>query len=192
MFKVNNSRKKRQNIYCSALLASLGLSFVNAADASNHSLLIAVDGLRGDGIENAKTPNFDRLIQGTWAEGYQGAFAFYAQTMKDAAPNSGPNHVGIMTGVTSAKSGVTGNSDVHTGRYDQYPHYQTLLERHNSKLNTAYLVTWSTDMQIDNEADVKIDSNDAGNVANTLAIINGTYQAAKWPRGTTPDSIFCF
>ncbi|KZN40996.1 alkaline phosphatase family protein [Pseudoalteromonas luteoviolacea] len=160
--------------------------------ASNHSLLIAVDGLRGDGIENSVTPNFDKLIQGTWAEGYQGAFAFYAQTMKDAAPNSGPNHVGIMTGVTSSKSSVTGNSDVHTGRYDQYPHYQSLLERHNSKLNTAYLVTWSTDMQIANNADLKIDSNDAGNVANTLAIINGTYQSNDWPRGTTPDSIFLF
>ncbi|MDK2593466.1 alkaline phosphatase family protein [Pseudoalteromonas obscura] len=160
--------------------------------ASSHSLLIAIDGLRGDGIENASTPNLDKLIAGTWAEGYQGAFAFYAQTMKDAAPNSGPNHVGIMTGVTAKKSGVTGNSDVHTGRYAQYPHYQSLLERHSASLNTAYLVTWSTDMQIANEADLKIDSNDAGNVNNALKIINGTYESNNWPKGTRPDSIFLF
>lgn len=94
----------------SLLLAGVAMS--TSVLAKTHSLLIAVDGLRGDGIENAHTPNLDNLISGNWANGYNTAFAHYAQTMKDAAPNSGPNHVGIMTGVTSNKSGVTGNSDV--------------------------------------------------------------------------------
>ena len=61
---------------------ALGMS--SASLASTHSLLIAVDGLRGDGIENANTPHLDTLINGTWAAGYKAAFAHYAQTMTDA------------------------------------------------------------------------------------------------------------
>ncbi|WDE02131.1 alkaline phosphatase family protein [Thalassomonas actiniarum] len=163
-----------------------------SALAGQHSLVIAIDGLRGDGIENAATPNIDKLINGTWASGYQGAFAHYAQTMTDAAPNSGPNHVGIMTGVTSTKSGVTGNSDVGGGRYGDYPHYQTLIENHAPSLNTAYLVTWGTDMQITNSADVKIDSDDAGNIKNAVNMLNGSYSDANWPLGSSPDAIFLF
>ncbi|WDE09194.1 alkaline phosphatase family protein [Thalassomonas viridans] len=163
-----------------------------SAMASQHSLVIAIDGLRGDGIENAATPYIDQLINGTWAPGYNGAFAHYAQTMTDAAPNSGPNHVGIMTGVTSAKSGVTGNSDVGGGRYDIYPHYQTLIESHNPDLNTAYLVTWGTDMQIANSADIRIDSDDAGNTENAVNILRGSYASANWPLGSSPDSVFLF
>lgn len=103
----------------SLLLAGVAMS--TSVLAKTHSLLIAVDGLRGDGIENAHTPNLDNLISGNWANGYNTAFAHYAQTMKDAAPNSGPNHVGIMTGVTSNKSGVTGNSDVAGGQLCSAP-----------------------------------------------------------------------
>lgn len=163
-----------------------------SALASQHSLVIAIDGLRGDGIENAATPNIDTLINGTWASEYRGAFAFYAQTMTDAAPNSGPNHVGIMTGVTASKSGVTSNSDVAGGRYSDYPHYQTLIENFNPSLNTAFLVTWSTDMQVTNNADIRIDSDDAGNIENAVSMINGTYTASDWPLGTRPDSLFLF
>ena len=168
------------------------LAFSTPVMASKHSLVIAIDGLRGDGIENASTPNMDKLIQGTWAEGYKGAFAHYAQTMTDAAPNSGPNHVGIMTGVTARKSGVTNNSNVGGGNYSQYPHYQTLIEQHNSALNTAYLVTWGTDMQIANSADIRVDSDDAGNTNRAVQIMNGTYSSANWPRGTRPDAVFLF
>lgn len=164
----------------------------STALASTHSIVIAIDGLRGDGITNAATPNIDTLIQGTWAQGYHGAYAFYAQTMTDAAPNSGPNHVGIMTGVTSTKSGVTGNSDVGSGRFAQYPHYQSLLERQNSATNTVFMATWATDFQITNEADLKINTNDQANVNNTVAILNGTYSDANWAKGTTPDSLFLF
>jgi hypothetical protein len=173
-------------------LMSFALLASSPAVASKHSLVIAIDGLRGDGIENSATPNIDQLIQGTWASGYQGAFAHYAQTMKDAAPNSGPNHVGIMTGVTASKSGVTGNSDVSKGNYSQYPHYQTLIERHNAALNTAFLVTWGTDMQIANQADLRIDANDATNIQNAINIINGSYTSHQWIKGTRPDSLFLF
>ncbi|MBQ4848440.1 alkaline phosphatase family protein [Pseudoalteromonas sp. MMG005] len=169
---------------------ALGMS--SASLASTHSLLIAVDGLRGDGIENANTPHLDTLINGTWAAGYKAAFAHYAQTMTDAAPNSGPNHVGIMTGVTAKKSGVTGNGNVAGGNYSTYPHYLTLLEQSNSSLNTAYLVTWGTDMQITNTADLKIDANDAVNTQNAVNIIKGTYSASNWPQGTDIDALFIF
>jgi len=172
---------------CGALLAT-----VLPAQATKHSLVIAIDGLRGDGIENASTPNIDKLIKGSWAEGYQGAFAHYAQTMKDAAPNSGPNHVGIMTGVTSSKHGVTNNSNVGSGNYTNYPHYQTLLENYDSTLNTVYLVTWGTDMAISNNADLKVDSDDSSNVRRAADIITGDFSSTDWLLGTQPDSIFLF
>lgn len=98
-----------------ALSLVLSATTTVAVQANRHSLVIAIDGLRGDGIESTSTPNIDQLIQGTWAVAYKGAFAHYAQTMTDTAPNSGLNHVGIMTGVTSTKSGVTGNSDIAGG-----------------------------------------------------------------------------
>ena len=174
------------------LLMVGGISYSANVFASQHSLLIAIDGLRGDGIENAHTPNIDALIQGNWSPGYSGAFAYYAQTLTDAAPNSGPNHVGIMTGVTAAKSGVTSNSNVGSGNYQTYPHYLSILEANNSALNTAYLVTWGTDMLITNNADVKIDSDDASNTQNAVDIVNESYSSATWPLGTSPDAIFLF
>lgn len=173
------------------VLAAL-ITGAQSALASKHSLVVAIDGLRGDGIENADTPNMDKLINGTWADGYKGAFAHYAQTMTDAAPNSGPNHVGIMTGVTATKSGVTNNSNVAGGNYSQYPHYLTLIENHNSHLNTAYLVTWGTDMQITNSADLRVDSDDAGNTQRAVKIMKGTYADANWTYGARPDAVFLF
>ncbi|WP_105171908.1 alkaline phosphatase family protein [Pseudoalteromonas sp. T1lg24] len=191
---------KTKNMSCSypikqlakASLFLAGVAMSTSVLAKTHSLLIAVDGLRGDGIENAHTPNLDNLIRGNWANGYNTAFAHYAQTMKDAAPNSGPNHVGIMTGVTSNKSGVSGNNDVAGGNYAAYPHYLTLLEQANPSLNTAYLVTWSTDMQITNSADVKIDADDATNTQNAVDIINGTFASSNWQHGTDVDALFLF
>lgn len=183
---VNNRTKASLGLALYMLLTSA------SAFASQHSLVIAIDGLRGDGIENSATPNIDQLINGTWAPGYQGAFAYYAQTMKDTKPNSGPNHVGIMTGVTSTKSGVTDNNDVDDGHYNVYPHYQTLIEKYDDALNTAYLVTWSTDMDITNSADLRIKSDDAGNTENAVKMLNGTYSTSEWPQGTSPDSVFLF
>ena len=186
--------RKNNRIKCVIGLTLLS-SIVCAATpayANKHSIIFALDGLRGDGITNASTPNIDRLINGTWAPNYKGAFAHYAQTMTDAAPNSGPNHVGIMTGVTATKSRVTNNSNIGGGNYTDYPHYQTIIENHNSSLNTAYLVTWSTDMQIANNADLKVDSTDAGNTQRAVEIINGTFSSTNWPKGTQPDSVFFF
>ena len=180
----------KQILKTSLCLTALGLATPTLA--STHSLLIAVDGLRGDGIENAHTPNLDKVINGTWANGYKTAFAHYAQTMTDAAPNSGPNHVGIMTGVTATKSGVTNNSNVGGGNYATYPHYLTLLEQSNPSLNTAYLVTWGTDMQITNSADIKIDADDATNTQNAVDIISGTFSASNWPQGSDVDALFLF
>lgn len=184
-------RRKRKSLSMN-LFGGICLTMSLPLLANQHSLVIAIDGLRGDGIFNAATPNLDKLIKGTWAPGYRGAFAHYAQTMKDAAPNSGPNHVGIMTGVTATKSRVTGNGNVASGDYKNYPHYQTLLERHDPTLNTAYLVTWGTDMQIANQADLKIDADDATNTRNVVDILSGNFASANWPLGTRPDSVFLF
>lgn len=175
-----------------ALVLVLSATTTVAVQANRHSLVIAIDGLRGDGIQSTSTPNIDQLIQGTWSVAYKGAFAHYAQTMTDAAPNSGPNHVGIMTGVTSTKSGVTGNSDMAGGNYSSYPHYLKRLEEHNALLNTAYLVTWGTDLQIPSGADLIIDADDASNTQRAVNIMNGSYSHGNWPQGTKPDAIFLF
>lgn len=176
--------------FLKASLACLAIS--GTAMAAPHSLVIAIDGLRGDGIDSTATPNLDGLINGTWADGYNGAFAYYAQTMTDAAPNSGPNHAGIMLGVTATKHGVTGNGNVGSGRYDTYPHYLKRLETHDSSLNTAYLVTWGTDLLIPSGADVIVDADDASNTQRAVQLVSGTYTDTNWPQGTDPDAIFLF
>ncbi|MHC4982495.1 MAG: alkaline phosphatase family protein [Planctomycetota bacterium] len=164
----------------------------------NKSLVIGLDGVRSDGLITANTPYIDSLINGTFGGGsYSGAWAYYAQTDQTAVPASGPQHVSIMTGVTSTKHGVT---DRHTelGNYAQYPHYITTLESNNSSLNTAYLVTWLNDTYIPSGADYIKQSTDADNTTRAVGIINGTFSdpsgndGTSWASGTDPDAIFLF
>lgn len=162
------------------------------------SLVLALDGVRPDALAYAATPNFDRLIQGAWKPGYRGAYTAFAQNLYDAPTVSGPNHAAIMCGSVSSQHGVTGNSDVSSGDFENYPHYLRILEGDDAERNTAYLFTWGTDRFITSGADYIVDSSDGPNLTTTVAILQGTHvntsgdEGTQWLLGTDPDAVFLF
>ncbi len=188
-----------------AALFLLGIAYsqlVTVASASTEgkkSLVIMLDGLRADGIINASTPAMDSLIDGTFGSGYQGSFAYYAQTIQDAPTSSAYNHASIMTGV-GGQHGVNSNNAAgfQNVDYNVYPTYLTTLESAESGLNTVFLATWSEDFAMVTGADYEKDSDDVGNVANLIDIIGGTYSDASgtnntsWVAGTDVDAIALF
>jgi len=97
-----------------------------------------------------------------------------------------------MTGANGEQHGVTSNSNVGSGNFDEYPHYLSRLEDHNANLNTAYLFTWGTDFLIPSYSDYISDSDDAGNVERVIQILNGSLNESGWALGTNPDAVFLF
>ena len=170
------------------------------------SLVIALDGLRGDGIPMSNTPNIDALLDGTWAPGYQGAAAWDAWCLTDAVTDSAPNHHAIMTGATATQSGVEGNQDYPNGDLENFPHYLTVMEAIDPSYNTAKLFTYPRDREIDAFPDYKLDFTDEGNADNMAAIVAQTYEdhretdeggddhnmGTSWDLGTDPDALFLF
>ncbi len=162
------------------------------------SLMLAVDGLRPDSLAMANTPAIDSLIDGTWQDGYQGAYAAQAQCLTDAPSVSGPNHWSIMTGATGRQHGVSGNGDVDTGDARNFPHYLSLLEAADPELATVYLFTWLPDIQIPCDADYILNATDAFNSAQVVNILEGTlddpngHVRTQWALDTEPDAIFLF
>lgn len=143
-----------------AALTGLAASTACAQTLTPKSLVIAIDGARADAIELTNTPNLQSLIKGTWAPGYRGAYAYQAQTIKDAATMSGPNHTSIYTGVTAIKHRVTANDDTQMRAVKQLD-YLSVLEQERSTLNTVKLATWSSDGVIPTAADYLKVSSDA-------------------------------
>lgn len=159
---------------------------------SPKSLVIAIDGLRPDGLAAANTPNLDGLLLGGWLPDYGSAYTAEATALTDAATLSGPNHWAIMTGANGTQHGVTSNGDVATGDAENFPHYLSQLEAADSELNTAYLFTWGPDGLIPCEADLVLDADDASNASRVAEILGGTFLAKTWPRGTDADAVFIF
>lgn len=161
------------------------------------SYVIAIDGLRGDGILNTNTPYLRSIIDGTWGDApgidYRAAYADFAQTVPDAVTVSGPNHTTIFTGVTAVDHGVTGNNDAQMAAVT-YPDYLELLELDNPNRKTAKLVSWSSDYLIPTGADYSIDSDDELDTqlaADIFAGLPGTTYASA--TGTTAiDALFIF
>jgi len=162
------------------------------------SLVIAVDGLHAQAFQDAATPALDSVIGGTWADGYGGAVATDAFVLTDAASVSGPNHWAIMTGAVARQHGVQSNGETGQGDADAFPHYLSLLERSDPSLESAYLVTWSPDLDIPCEADYLKDGEDDSNTERAVQILAGTFEDAAgdlgsaWVAGGDPDAIFIF
>lgn len=156
------------------------------------SLVLAIDGLRGDALAVADTPNLDALLLGAWQPGYASSYTEEAYALTDAATNSGPNHWAIMTGATGQQHGVTGNGDVGEGDGDAFPHYLTLLEADDPSRNTAYLYTWPIDALIPCASDYANVGQDESNAGVAAEIVAGTFEADGWALGTDPDAVFLF
>ncbi|MBR5161889.1 MAG: alkaline phosphatase family protein, partial [Thermoguttaceae bacterium] len=190
---------KRLLIFCAALV--LLVSAVQAGEKK--ALLIMLDGQRADALYSAPTPNYDSLRNGTWAEGYKGAYSFQAHTNLDSAPSSATNHVAIATGVTATKNDVYKNGQTFKGKYDQYPTWMQRLRKADPNLVTVWLYNWSEDGQI--PADATYQNSRGGGVEGdvkiideTIQIINGTFpdtpgvKDTKWTKGADVDAIMLY
>ena len=139
---------KRLFIFAVALLL-----FVSAAQAGEKKvLLIMLDGQRADAMFTAPTPNFDALRNGTWAEGYKGAYTFQSHTNLESAPSSATNHVAIATGVTAKKNEVYKNGQTFKGKYDVYPTWMQRLRKADPNIVSVWLYNWGEDGYIPADA----------------------------------------
>lgn len=164
---------------------------VCALAATPKSLVIALDGTRADALEIVGAPNFQRLVDGTWQSGYRGAYAYQAQTIKDADTMSGPNHTSIFTGVNAAQHGVTGNNATQMSAVDELD-YLSVLELNSTAINTVKLVSWGLDANVPSSADYVRIETDAGSTARAEAMLAGTYSDANWTLGRDVDALFVF
>ena len=181
----------RQYIMTAALAGVLGFSLAAQAGVKK-SLVIVIDGLRGDGIPNCETPNIDKLMNKGLGARYGCSYTFVAHTIKDAAPSSGANHTSIMTGVTAAKHKVTQNGNVGQGDHKNWPHYLKRLEAMNSDLNTVYLVSWKTDLLVPSNADMIYQAKDHLITPRAVDVLKGTYEDKNWEKGRDVDAMFFF
>lgn len=95
-------------------------------------LFLGVDGLRGDGIPSAHTPNIDWLLD-------HGAMTWEASTQRFAPTVSGPGWASILTGVQADKHGLMGNE----GFGDLDRAFPTFMKRaHDAGVATAAAVHW--------------------------------------------------
>ena len=156
------------------------------------SLVIAVDGLRGDALAAAETPNLDAILLGGWQEDYAAGYTGDALALTDAATLSGPNHWDIMTGATGRQHGVTGNDDVGEGDGDSFPHYLTRLESDEPSRGTAYLFTWPLDALVPCEADIVQAGQDDLNAAFAADLLSSNFESERWPAGSDVDALFVF
>lgn len=178
---------------CATVAATLlGLICTAGVQAATpKSLVIALDGVRADALEIAGTPNLQRLVAGTWQPGYQGAYAYQAQTIKDADTMSGPNHTSIYTGVTAVKHGVTANDVTQMSTVNELD-YLSALELNNAALNTVKLATWGADGVVPTAVDyLKIES-DAASTVRAEKMLAGTYSDTGWALGRDVDALFVF
>ena len=98
-------------------IISFAFLVVLSASLSLHAndkkaVLFMIDGLRSDAVFTNPTPNIDSIKDGTWADGYKGAYSLRSCPIPDAIPNSAPNHVAILTGVTANKNGCYNNGEI--------------------------------------------------------------------------------
>ena len=95
-----------------------------------------------------------------------------------------------MTEASGSQHGVTSNGDVWEGDFES-----TLIMckdwRHWIKLEYGVLFTWATDALIPS-GDYILDSDDTDNVLRAVGMLNGTFEADGWSRGTNLDALFLF
>ena len=187
-------------LICAAAL----LLLVSAANAGEKkALLIMIDGLRADALYSVSTPNLDSLRDGSWAEGYKGAYTYQAHTNLEAAPSSATNHVAIATGVTAAKNGVYSNGQTDKGKYDEFPTWLQRFRKNDPNLVSVWIYNWGEDAAIPADATYQNSlgggfQGDVNLVEETVQILNGTLpdkegvKGTKWTNGQDVDAIMLY
>lgn len=163
------------------------------------SLTVMLDGARADAVLGAKTPNIDALRDGTWAEGYKGAWTYAAHTINDAPTVSAPNHTAIATGASASKSRVLGNeffADYNKLQASAaYKNYLSRIEIRHPEKSTVFLHGWPPSvllMSENNRCDLCLQGTDEENVDRGAGILDGTFESDRWKRGSDVDALLFY
>ena len=163
------------------------------------AVLFMIDGLRSDAVFTAETPNLHAIANGTWADGYKGAYSYRANPIPDAIPNSAPNHVAIITGVTANKTGCFNNGETSSANYADYPPVSVLLKRSIPDLKSAWIYHWHEDSGIPTEATyIAPPQSDREIVDDAVSLISGTFpakegiQGSAWKAGDDIDLLMLY
>ena len=118
-----------------------------AAEKRPKAILIMLDGVRADAIMNASTPNIDRLMAGQWRPGYTCAWSLTGQNVRDAPPDSAPNHSSIATGACARKHGVQKTLQLvkKEGRFDEWPMWLRRVTEADPSRRGLYMFSWTAD-----------------------------------------------
>lgn len=152
---VTNKNNLYRPLSWAAVCGSLLLAVPGVADSAPERepkvLIIGVDGLRPDALEQAATPNIDRLIA-------SGAYTSSARILRDYRENdtvSGASWSSILTGVWANKHGVHDNS-FEGKNFPAYPHFFERVKAAKPDAQTVSLVSWEEiDKHIVSGADVR-------------------------------------
>jgi predicted AlkP superfamily pyrophosphatase or phosphodiesterase len=169
------------------------------AEGIPKSLTIMLDGARADVMLMSTTPNFDSICDGSWAEGYRGAWSLAAHTIKDAPTISGPNHTAIATGVTTGKTQVP-NNDLYKNYNEKnasatYKNYLTRIKTKFPEKETTFLYNWNPDKILvseNNHCDLALQGADRIHSQRILSILDGSFETENWKKGTDVDAILWY
>lgn len=181
-------------------LALILLFAATLSAGEKKSLLIMFDGLRADALYSVATPNLDTIRDGSWADGYRGAWTYQAHTNLDSNPSSATNHVAIITGVTATKNGCFNNGQTKDAKWSEFPPYLARLKKADPSLVTVWLYNWGEDADIPTDADFFAPprggfEGDMKIIDDAIAFLDGTfpnvtdYKGNEWKAGTDPDAI---
>ena len=185
-------------------IISFAFLVVLSASLSLHAndkkaVLFMIDGLRSDAVFTNPTPNIDSIKDGTWADGYKGAYSLRSCPIPDAIPNSAPNHVAILTGVTANKNGCYNNGETAGANYQDYPPISAILKRTIPGLKSAWIYHWAEDQGIPTEATyIAPPQSDQQIVDTAVALLNGSFPSQKgiqnsaWSQGDDIDLLMIY
>ena len=149
-------------IYAVAVILLLGtgcVSQIQCCDGKRgkltpKALVVMFDGLRADAAENSGARNLRMLKEERWQDGYKCAWSLTANTIFDAPTISGPNHLAIATGVSSAKTGQQGN-EPNKCDHGKWPSWLSRLVAAQPEKKAAFAYSWKWDESI--SPDPKVD-----------------------------------
>ena len=108
---------------------------IDSSKINRKVLVIGIDGFRSDAMQANITPFIHNISQTT--------NSYYTDKhIVESITYSGPNWSSILTWVHMDKHNVTDNS-FDNRNYNEYPYFFHYVEKANSDINTASIVTWT-------------------------------------------------
>lgn len=179
-FSTLKASKMKRAIFAAAAFA---VASSCVAAGNRKAIVFMFDGFRADALENADAPNMKMLMDGKWQSGYNGAYSLCAETIPDAPTISGPNHVSIACGVTSAKTGVTGNG-ANRCDFAKWPSWLVRLVEAQPGRKALFAFEWPWDKTVSPHPSVEF--------FNGLDAENGAEVAKRLAGADAPDAVMFY